>query len=339
MRCIARVPWRTARAVGMLALLLPLLLGACGGGEGASTLPKMTGKPNQVLVVSPLDIEGTPLGDTLGAILEVEYPCLPQSERSFQPSFITREEFLPLLKPFRNLILVEVGPEYPDCALRVARDRYSQGQLLVVLRGASYGALAQYVGRESALLRSLLEETEAKRLMEDYRSVADEPLQAFVRGKYHQDLAIPGGYALRCDTVGFSWISRETPDISQGLLLYTLPNRGGWSSPDSIVKHRNAFTRRFVPGPNAGTYMKVAEVLPPLVEMVAVRGDTLVRMRGLWEVEGHAMGGAFVSYTQLSAAGDSIITAGGYIYAPRYGKRRYMQELEAILRLRWQGRE
>jgi hypothetical protein len=54
-------------------------------------------------------------------------------------------------------------------------------------------------------------------------------------------------------------------------------------------------------------------------------------LRGLWRVEGDFMGGPFVSISQIDEQRNRIVTVEGYVYAPKYNKREYIRQLEAIL--------
>ena len=54
-------------------------------------------------------------------------------------------------------------------------------------------------------------------------------------------------------------------------------------------------------------------------------------MRGYWEVYGDYMGGPFVSHSFYSRDGKSIITLDSFVYAPKYDKRHYLRQVEALL--------
>jgi len=56
-----------------------------------------------------------------------------------------------------------------------------------------------------------------------------------------------------------------------------------------------------------------------------------VEVRGLWRVEGDFMGGPFVSLTTVDEARNRVVTVEGYVFAPRYNKRNYLREVEAVV--------
>lgn len=297
----------------------------------SSLLPSVTGKPGQVLVVAPTPLGATPLGDTLKSILEAEFEFIPQSEPSFDLTFITEGTFDNALRPFRNILWVAPTPDSASCTLRVAYDRWAAQQAIIYLTGPTYQAMASYLADSAYHIYQLLNQIERGRLLRAYRDLRNEALAQYVAQKYGPYLAIPPGYQIRVDSANFTWISLETPDISQGLLIYKTKNYGDALSRDTLVAHRDAMTRRYVPGPTPGTHMEVSWVIPPEALRMRFGADTVYRVRGFWEVNGHAMGGSFLSYSQPVAGGDSILTVGGYIYAPRFRKRDYIRELDAIL--------
>ena len=53
--------------------------------------------------------------------------------------------------------------------------------------------------------------------------------------------------------------------------------------------------------------------------------------RGLWEMEGDAMGGPFVSHSIVDSSRRRIIVAEGFVYAPGMKKRNLLRQLEASL--------
>lgn len=331
---------RAIRLVGFLLISVAMaLISGCGG--GGTPLSRSTGNPGEVLVVGAYSFEKSALGDSLYALLSREYPYLPQSEKSFGVTFIGEKGFNHMLKPFRNILYIR---EAPDSVLnearvqvRLERDKWATSQLVVYLLARDIGDIRSWLNREGETLYRIFEWEELNRLVKDYKRVHNEQLMDSWKAKYGMSPCMPPSIIKRVEEPDYSWASLETPHISQGLIMYRQPVYGGKSlCLDSILAQRDRFTRAFFPGPNEGTYVKVGRVVPPRGEWVLRGGDSVYYIRGFWEVEGHAMGGPFVSYSRLSRGGDSIITASGYVYAPRFAKRDYVRELEAMLGA-WQG--
>ena len=57
----------------------------------------------------------------------------------------------------------------------------------------------------------------------------------------------------------------------------------------------------------------------------------IAEMRGLWKLVGDYMGGPFISISTVDEKRNRIITIDGYVYAPKFNKRNYLRQVEAIL--------
>ena len=54
-------------------------------------------------------------------------------------------------------------------------------------------------------------------------------------------------------------------------------------------------------------------------------------IRGLWEMEGDAMGGPFVAHCWKDSVTGKTMTALAFVYAPEMKKRNKIKQLEAVL--------
>lgn len=315
-----------------IVFVLPLiLLAACNDAQQAVT-SKISGKEGEVLIVSSVDIQHTALRDTLEALLRQEYPYIPQSEPTFTTIFVTQKAFTNVLQPFRNIIMLHFNADSVHPSMYRQKDKWANGQRILSFYATDQRALAEYVGKNKKQIIALLEEFERSRLQVANNALKNQEIIDSVHAFFGLKIIVPQGYKLRRAAKDFRWYSIETPDISQGLLLYKykLNGRLPWI-PDSIQAHRNKFTALYVPGPNAGTYMQVSTVIPPEYTLLKKGNDTVCFVRGFWEVKGHPMGGSYISYSRLTPARDSMVVTDGYIYAPRFHKRDYMRALDAIL--------
>ena len=62
-----------------------------------------------------------------------------------------------------------------------------------------------------------------------------------------------------------------------------------------------------------------------------LRGNYSVEIRELWKGSGDFMGGPFVSLTTLDLARKHVLTVEGYLYSPKYNKRDYLRQVEAMI--------
>ena len=71
--------------------------------------------------------------------------------------------------------------------------------------------------------------------------------------------------------------------------------------------------------------------IPPEYSPIEYKDRYFGRLRGLWDVHAHAMGGPFISLTTIDEATQRVITVEGYVYAPCFKKRNYLRQVEALL--------
>lgn len=317
--------------VAALLLLFPLVFCGCKGGGTQVPGDNLSGELGQILVVTEAPIKGEVFADSIKSLFGEEYPYLPQVEPKFDIIFVPVKNFAGVFRSFRNVLVIDYKKDTAACGIYSANDRWAKGQEVVYAVGPDADAVWQYMRSNAYRLVQTFEQAERHRLISGYKRARSEDLSRRVLHRFGLELDIPKTMVLRVDTTDFMWISLETPDISQGILCYRYPNAAALYDVDTLVARRNEFTKRFIPGPNAGTYMQVSEFIRPELKHLRYGSDSLVCVRGLWEVHGHAMGGSFVSNARLNAAGDSVVVAEGYIYAPRFNKRDYVRQLEAIL--------
>ena len=314
-----------------LFLISLILFYACNNTSHPVT-SKISGKIGEVLVISPIDIQRTALRDSIERVLHEEYPYIPQSEPRFSTIYITEKAFSNVLKPFRNIFMIHFQADSVQPSMYLQKDVWASGQCVISFYAPDQRALAEYIGVNKRKLISLLEDFENARIQNANKVLCDHQMMDSIYAQFGVHLILPKGYQLRRAANDFCWYSIETPDISQGIFIYKYKCVGDNSwVVDSIVAHRNAYTREYVPGPTKETYMKVSKVIPPSLDILRKGNDTVAYMRGFWEVEGHPMGGAYISYARLTPTRDSVLVTDGYIYAPRFKKRDYVRALDAIL--------
>ena len=85
-----------------------------------------------------------------------------------------------------------------------------------------------------------------------------------------------------------------------------------------------------VKGPVEGSFMTLFEELQPITRERNIQEQYVRELRGLWNMSGAFMGGPYIAHAFLNKSQKSIIIAFGYVFAPKFDKREYLRELEAI---------
>ena len=303
------------------------------GARGRNLLPGVSGKSGEIIVVIDKGVESSALGETLLGALREEYPMLPQVEPKFNAHPIPYAAFSDLFKVHRNIILVKVSPEFKETKMLRQNDVWAAPQTVLNVVGNNADSMAAYIEKYERLFTATFENAELARNVGNIKKYEERKLGERVNKKFGVKLAFPRGYTLRRDAESFLWISYETENTSQGVLLYAYPYAQK-TLPDqpTMVAKRNEFLKKFVPGTLKGSYMTTVAEAEPLRSLERIDGYTFAALRGLWEVNGDFMGGPFVSYTLLDEAAERCFVMEAYVYAPKSDKRTYLRQTDAVLK-------
>ena len=314
-----------------LAALL-LLASAYGCNGTKALLPNVSGKAGEVMVVIDKDYWEGAVGDKVREILTDEVPYLPQKEPLFNLSNVPLSGFSDLFRVHRNILLLQVDPQLDSTGIFYHKDVWASPQSVIQVSAHTSEEAVGLLDDSAQLIVSFFEQAERDRiignaLLYEERSLADTVSSIF-GGSPH----FPTGYKLRKATPDFVWIAYDREYVYQDVLIYKYPvTEKDPFSAENIIRHRNETMKKNVPGMFENSYMTTSPVLEPIVEHVKYRGRDFMQTRGLWEVENDYMGGPFVSHSFYSPDGKDIIVTEAFVYAPRYDKRQYMLQVEALL--------
>jgi hypothetical protein len=321
----------------LLLLTAFMLLSGCdttvqpGAGNGR-VLPNITGGAGEVLIVVDKYIWDGPTGELLKDILQEEFPGLPQSEPLFDVTQISAGSFDNMFRFHRSVVLVTINETVGEAAVRYRKNVWARPQIMVQLEARNIEELKELIGTNASRIQNFLVQYDRERLTESYLASKDLEIQKLMAQNHHVRLAIPRGYNVDFSTDSYSSVSIETPDFTQVIHVYEYPATGDDDlQSDMLLEKRNAFTKKYVRGPNNVSYMTTSRMYPPIVYDLR-RDDThIVEIRGLWDLEGGFMGGPFVSHSLYDQKRQRIITVEGYVYYPNQKKRIKVRQLEAIL--------
>jgi len=137
---------------------------------------------------------------------------------------------------------------------------------------------------------------------------------------------------LDVDTTDFVWLeSKGIGDVVQGILIYSYDKPEVDLTTAYLFAKRNQFTKKYVPGPSRGSYMAVEPSTDPYRREIVVNDISVIELRNLWKVENDFMGGPFISFSFVDEKQNKVINVDGFVYAPRFDKRNYIRQVEAIL--------
>lgn len=308
-----------------------LLFSACSSG---GLKPSATGASNEILVVIDDSIENSTVGDSLFTLLDMNIPCMPQFEPYFNISKTDHKGFSGILKPARNIIIVNVSDIYSMVRLKHQQDAWSTPQSVMYINGPDINSVAEAIGKYGDDILNFFIKAERDRAIKFQRKSVETKAVNKVKEKFGFDMTIPSGMNRFKENEGALWIANSSQNISQNIVIYTFPYTDIKQFDKEYLLHvRDSVLKDLVPGPVEGSYMTTEYRYDPprYSHTVMASGKFATETRGLWRVEGDMMGGPFVSVSTLDENTQRIVTAEAFLYAPNQYKRNALRQLEAVL--------
>jgi hypothetical protein len=246
-----------------------------------------------------------------------------------------------LLRQHRNIIFVTIGPDGNDNpGVKVTRDKWSSHQIIFTINSPDESDFYKIIQNDLNSITGLINQTENDRLADKYRKNNNEQIEQILFKNFGLELYLPDDCKIAKEEKDFIWIKRERTryigntahEITQGFLVYRYPYSTAQSlDPASILSARDSVLKKYVPGPEKGSYMTTEYRLDPVSSVLSKNDRYTVLTSGLWRVENYFMGGPFRSFTTLSNDETYVISVSGFVFAPKFDKREYIREVEAVL--------
>ena len=325
-----RIFFRTA----VLLLLSAMVLTACNRKpkDREQYLPNITGNAGEVLVVINKGYWEGELGSTLREILAGEYPFLPQREAVFKLFNATPGGFTGSYLLHRNIVIVNVSPEVDTTGIRMTRNSWAKPQVIVTVSATTPEEASELISGNRELIVNTIEQAERDRLIASSKKYEDKEVRMAVTENIGGSPYFPTGFTMKKNTPEFMWISQETTYVNQGILIFKFPyTDSSQLTPEYLKNKLHDLWQANVPGMRENSYMTFNKVIDPGFNNIEYNGQTMVEMRGLWEVENDYMGGPFVCHIFPDPARENIIILNAFVYAPKYDKRKYLRQVESII--------
>lgn len=318
----------------VLLLLSALVLTACNRKpkDREQYLPNITGNAGEVLVVINKGYWEGELGSTLREILAGEYPFLPQREAVFKLFNATPGGFTGSYLLHRNIVIVNVSPEVDTTGIRMTRNSWAKPQVIVTVSATTPEEASELISGNRELIVNTIEQAERDRLIASSKKYEDKEVRMAVTENIGGSPYFPTGFTMKKNTPEFMWISQETTYVNQGILIFKFPyTDSSQLTPEYLKNKLHDLWQANVPGMRENSYMTFNKVIDPGFNNIEYNGQTMVEMRGLWEVENDYMGGPFVCHIFPDPARENIIILNAFVYAPKYDKRKYLRQVESII--------
>lgn len=292
----------------------------------------ISGKANDLVVVISEDSWNGKPGELIkGTFAQFQYG-LPQEEPLFDIINIPPAAFQKIFKSNRNILQVTVSSTVLKPEMTIKENTWAYPQAVVELKAQNVAQFETLYNENSGKILSYFLQAERKRIAGNYEKFYEKTVYSILERDFGVTMKVPPGFEVAMQKPDFIWYRYETPEISQGIILYTFPYVSDSTfTANYLIAKRDSFLRAYIAGPTEGSYMTTEKRIDPLYKAMEHNKNYTSEMRGLWALENDFMGGPYIALDELDAANQRVVSAFGYVYAPSKNKRNYLQQVEAMI--------
>ncbi|MGM9733436.1 MAG: DUF4837 family protein [Prevotella sp.] len=304
-----------------------------GCGDGVKIKPRSSGEACSV-VVTGSDSRACAM---VARMLEVEEPGLPQPENAFDVMIAGDDGQLRKSRYARAMVVVTVdGNNATSTRIRYEKDVFAEPQMIIYLKTDSADSLASDHKRVGRSLLSLLRRFETnvslRRLRKSHSPAREKEVEKAVGCR----MLVPSDITKSKTGRNFIWLSDDGSTAMRNICVYSVD--GTDLSRERLLSARDSVMRVNIKGETDDMYMTTYRRRAssgaddtPTFRTLREGGREIVEMRGLWQMEGDAMGGPFVSHALIDSARGRTLVAETFVYAPGEKKRNIIKRMEAVL--------
>lgn len=313
-----------------------ILLSSCSKSTGELFKPEATGAPYDLYVVISDNLKKSALFDSIKEIFEYPMECTPNGDEYFYVTSMQPNHFVRNVRTLANVVQVEIEPDYRGAPVKMSRDAYARGQVILTLKGQSIEQLCEAVMPMQEKLRDIFVKNEIKRAKKVLMDQSCTRQEDRLMKMHNISMKIP--YALKKNGKGeaddkFFWATDDFMEKQSHIIAYSVPYTDqNIFSLEGAVAVRDSVVRENILGGFENSYMTTNKnVVLPQYKAIEVGGKYVGELRGMWRIENGLMAGPFVCHMRLDETSKRVIFVEGFVYAPHDGKRRLLRNLEAAL--------
>ncbi len=318
----------------LIVILMALWAVSCGS-ESGPRKPAASGKAGEMVVVMNKARWEGKAGEIVKDVFASYVPMLPQAEPHFDLYQIPHSAFAELFETHRNIFLVDFDPSLEKGRIVLKRDQWSYPQMVINISVPDEDALKRIMEKNGETFIDYYLKTERERLINAFSKMINVQARNIVRENLGLTISVPEGYFVAKQESDFVWL-RQTgtrDELDLGVLITVLP----YTHPDKDFDHQTIWSRRdsltqaHIPGTFPDTYMTTYPDIPPMFREINFNDMYGVEARGLWRIKSDYMGGPFINITFVDEINSRLINLDGFVYAPKFDKRDYLRQVEALL--------
>jgi hypothetical protein len=240
--------------------------------------------------------------------------------------------FKKIFRTARNIIQTSIASTNDSAIVVLKDDVWAFPQATVRIEAKNAEQFVEIFNKNSARIMSYFLRAEKERLTMNYRKYHEKVVYNTLNEDFGLTMTVPPGFTIARQKENSLWTRYETPEISQGIFIYTFPYISDSTfTLDYLVAKTDSVLEINLPGPTEGSYMAIEKRLDQTFNIIEHNKNYAAEMRGLWRVENDFMGGPYILLAELDATNQRIIAAFGYVFAPSKDKRNLLQQVEAMI--------
>ena len=315
-----------------LSILGLLLLFNCEEKKNTQRyLSSSNGNINSVSVVADNLLWEDKVGEAIREVLAAPVVGLPQDDEPlFDLKQIPTQVFDGFATKSRLVFKVEKGD---STGVSIYRNVYAKPQTVAVVKGKTDQEIINQLHENAEKIIDAFTKEEIKeKLNRINKSLLNDTA---MENQLGFTIDIPSVYRIAISNDDFFWIRKNLSTTeNMALMFYEVPIDSigqGDSTIIDIVKIRDRILSEKIPGED-GIVMSTEDDYAPSLFKTIIDNKPAFETKGLWEIKGAYMSGPFVNFAIEDKINNRYLIAEGYVYAPRLDKRKYIFELEAIIK-------
>ena len=215
-------------------------------------------------------------------------------------------------------------------------DLWAKNQLLMIITAPNIEKLNQKILAEHENLLHHFQKISDKRLFQslynerferkdiEAKFLKDYGWMIYVQSDFHLALNKPED--------NFVWLRRSPgTDMERWIFVHWIENASpAMLNRDSVYSIRNKITNKYYRTSDDASYVEISDDYKTTLE-VNFLGRYALMTQGLWRMNDGSMGGPFINYTFYDQPTKRLYMLDGSIYAPKYYKKKLIQQVDVIL--------
>ncbi len=326
-----------------LSFFMISFLSSCNNAEfnAADLKPKSRNEMGELLVVLDKEHWEGLINDSLKSNFGEYITTTPLPyEPEFDLEYVDKNGLNKIIKRYKTILIININSGFKSNLSFPVYDMWAKNQIIYKLDASSVKNAATFISSKSAIIKQGISSFYQKNIISSFED--DNEINKKVKEEHQLVLSLPSKMKIKKSKNNFTWLNmlkirqdnNGDHEIQQGLFIYSYPYTDkNIFSIEKQIQIRDSILKRHVHGKEIDSYMKTRSDNLAIAKSKSFKrkGKDIFEVRGLWKMVNDKMGGSFISLSTYDEPRKRIVTIEGYVYAPNFGKRELIRELEAII--------